>query len=166
MPSPRVLVSAVCIAAAVVLTGPRTWVMLRHRTGWALIHEVVVTPLADGRARLSVLYDVPTGTRVGRTGEYQGGTTWLAWGQDGGSFALAEDPVLPLAEARERADRLRASIGGERRHLHRVYYRANDPSGTAFIQIDEARLTAYHLGMVCVLLSLILCLRFPRRRPG
>lgn len=168
MPRRRLVASLACIVAATVLAGPATLAYLRYRFAWGDVREVVVTPLGDGRARFSVLYDFGVGGTPGRHGETIGGTTWLAWGQDGGWFAPAADPVLPLAEARARAERLRAVVSdGERRRLFRVFYAANDPSGTAFIQLGDGRgAAAYAVGMGFVILSLLLCLPFPRRRQG
>ena len=169
MPSRRVLFSLACIFAAVVLAGPATVAYLRYRIAMGDIREVVVTPLGDGHARLGVLYDFSVGGSQGPQGDMRGGITWLAWGQDGGWFTPADDPVLPLAEAHARAQRLRALVDdGKRRRLFRVFYRANDPSGSAFIQLgDGGGSTAYLIGMLCVFISLLVCLTLPRRpRPG
>ena len=168
MPNRRVLASLVCLVAALVLAGPATLAYLRYRLAWGDIREVLVTPLGDGRARLSVLYDFSVGGSPDPLGEVLGGITWLAWGQDGGWFTPEADPVLPLAEARARGERLRAAVdGSDRRRLFRVFYRANDPSGTAFIQLGEGRgSTAYLVGMFFVIVSLLVCLTYPRRRQG
>ena len=168
MPRRRLFASLACILAALILAGPATLAYLRYRFAWGDLREVVVTPLGDGRARVSVLYDFTVGSTPNRQGEPVGGTTWLAWGQDGGWFQPADDPVLPLAEARQRAERLRLTASdGQRRRLFRVFYRANDPAGTAFIQLgDGGGVTAYLVGMGFVVVSLLLCLPYSRRRRG
>ena len=160
--------SPLMLLAALILAGPATLAYLRYRAAWGDLREVVVTPLEDGRARVSVLYDFTVGSTPNRQGEPVGGTTWLAWGQDSGWFRPSDDPVLPLAEARQRAERLRLTASdGQRRRLFRVFYRANDPAGTAFIQLgDGGGLTAYLVGMGFVVVSLLLCLPYPRHRRG
>ena len=166
MPRRRLLASLACVLAALVLAGPATVAYLRYHVAWGDLREVVVTPLGDGTARLGVLYDFSVGGSPGPQGEMRGGTTWLAWGQDRGWFRPGGDPVLPLAKARARAERLRAlTEDGEHRRLFRVFFAANDPSGSAFIQLGDGRgATAYLVGMGFVIASLLLCLPSPRRR--
>jgi len=115
---------------------------------------------------VSVLYDVAIGGVSDHQGERQGGVTWLAWGQDNGWFSPGGDPVLPLAQAQARADAVRlAADDGKQRRLYRVFYRANDPAGSAFIQLDSGGGGfAHRLGLLCMGASLLLWLPFSRRR--
>jgi hypothetical protein len=136
-----------CSLAGLALAAPWWLGNVTHRRARGEVREVLVTPMGDGRARLSVVYDFAVGD-----------VSWLGWEQDDGWLRAGPDPVLPLPEALRRAEELR----GERRHAYPVLYRANDPSGTAFISLRRTGLwTAMQLGVVCVLVSLILSLPIP-----
>ena len=150
--SRRWLAIAGCSLTGLALAAPTFWVNLTHHRVNGTLLEVLVAPLADGQARLSVIYDFP-----GRDG------VWMGCLQDDGWMRPGTDPVLPLGEAQARAERLRnASLSGERRRVYPVWYQVNDPAGTAFISLTRSPLSVgWQLGIGCLVLSLILSLPIP-----
>lgn len=157
---PRMLIIAAVTALGLALAAPLTLVHLTHRLTWGELREVFVVPEGDGLASVRVAWEFTVGGEEKR-GERSGGTTWMAWQRDGGWARPAPDPVLPIAEARAQAEQLRAEGLGQRRYRYRVLYRANDPGGSAFIQLGVGPATlAHRAGMLLVALSLLLCLPF------
>jgi hypothetical protein len=113
----------------------------------AQILEVVLTPVGEDHRRISVafLFPVKGDARVEQ----------LAWGQGDGFFRPGEEPVLPAAEA----EALREAITAH--PYAQVWYRANDPAGTAFIlAVDQERpWRRYVLGGLAASVGLFLLLR-------
>lgn len=150
--SRRWLAIACCSLTGLALAAPAAWVNLTHRRVTGMLLEVLVAPSADGSARLSVIYDFP-------------GPDSMSMGsqQDDGWMRPGADPLLPLAEAQARAERLRsASLNGDHRRAYPVWYQVNDPAGTAFISLTRSPLwVGWQLGITCLMLSLILSLPIP-----
>jgi hypothetical protein len=111
------------------------------------ILEVVLTPVGEDRARVSVAYLF----RVKGSGRID----QVAWGQGDAFFRPTDDPELPTAEA----EALRETIAA--RPFAQVWYDANDPGASAFIlAVDQERpWRRYVLGGLAAAVGLFLLLR-------
>ena len=115
----RFVVAAMLIPVGLFLAWPWIHARLMMDTAPASLIEALVFPTGDGRARVETIYawTVPAkGFQV----------SWSATRIGDSHLRPTVDPVLPVAEAEALAERLRDAGGG------RVYFRANDPAGTAF----------------------------------
>lgn len=145
------MVVALCTGIGLLCAVPATMALFTSRTTVGQPLEVFVVPVDADRAQLAVLYEFST-----RDG------TWLAWAQGNGWWRAGNDPVLPLAEAQQRATRFRQELDSPRRIGYRVLYRANDPGGTAFILLEDGAASwGQKIGIVLVAFSLLLSLPLP-----
>lgn len=151
MPRLRLALMLAALLAGLVAGMPMLWHHLTWRRSPGRVLEAFVTPLGDGRARVSCLYDFTVDER-GADVVAMGWQTADWW------FRRRDDTVLPLAEAQRRAARVRARPDGS------VFYRANDPEGTAFILLRvDGGWGLSGAAFTLLLLALALCLP-PLRR--
>jgi hypothetical protein len=140
-----------------VLVWPLARAMVRYQMAWARVLEVLPMPVEGGKVRFSVIYEfeLPAAAKAPHVHV-------LGWTQADRGFRPVDDPLVEP----ERAAAL------ERSYLHegrgrRVFYRLNDPEGTAFM-VSEAAVgggLGYEQGMTMVLAGLACCgLGWLRRR--
>lgn len=148
----QVLVALLLALCGAVASAPLLVGHLRFRMTPGRVLEAFVRPVGDGQARLEMVYEYQV--------PYRGKIVVPLGYQQGRDFKPVADPVMPLDEAQERMESLR------RHPHHMVFYRANDPEGTAFITIGSPT-TAWRnmVGPVLVILALALYLA-AARRPG
>ncbi len=142
---------ALCTGIGLLCAVPATAALFTSRTTMGQPLEVFVVPVDAEQAQLAVLYEFATPNG-----------NWLAWTQGNGWWRAGADPVLPRAEAEQRATRLRQEFDSPRRTSYRVHYRANDPGGSAFILLEDGVASwGQKIGIVLVAFSLLLSLPLP-----
>ena len=147
--------------ALVVIGGVLVWplarAMARYQMVWARVLEVLPVPVEGGKVRFSVIYEyeLPAAGKVPRV-------HLLGWTQADRGLHPVDDPVVDP----ERAAALERSYLNERRS-RRVFFKLNDPEGTAFMVSEAATAGGlnYEQGMAMVLAGLACCgLGWLRRR--
>ncbi|GDY14190.1 hypothetical protein LBMAG53_30680 [Planctomycetota bacterium] len=148
----RFVVAAVLISVGLFLAWPWIHIRLLMDTAPANLIEALVFPTGGGQARVESIYAWTVQEKDCRV-------SWSATRIGDGHLRPAADPVLPLAEAEALAERLRDAGGG------RVYFRANDPAGTAFfIAAGAPGETRRHDIGLCLVVTGLLALLLRGRR--
>lgn len=147
----RMLLVAICTGIGLLCAIPATYASMTTRTTVGRPLEVFIHPVDEHTARLAVLFEFETPRG-----------TWMGWSQGNGWWRAVADPVLPRAVAEARAAVWRQEFDSPRRRIFRVLYRANDPSGSAFILLESGFVEwGQKIGIVLVTFSLLLSLPLP-----
>lgn len=149
-------VAAILLAVGLLMALPAGRTLITHQRAAADLLAAYAVPEGREQARVLVVYRFASGERDGAE------LLQLACRQADQNFRPIPDPLLPRAEAEQV---VRALLDGERARW--VYFRAEDPEGTAFV-LEEARgrpgrraLT----GMALAAVGLLWWLAMRRRRP-
>jgi len=147
----RMVLVALCTGLGLLCALPATFALMTTRTTMGRPLEVFIHPIDEQTARLAVLFEFETPHG-----------TYMGWSQGNGWWREVADPVLPRDVAQARAAVWRQAFDSPRRTLFRVLYRANDPSGTAFILLETGFADwGQKIGIVLVAFSLLLSLPLP-----
>ena len=149
---PRVAIIAL-VLITIITGGLFAWPQVRgywqfERTT-ARILDVIPETLADGRVRLSIAYeyDLPRDPQKSQR------QTSLGWQIGDAYFRPMEDPLIESARL-DPLTRLLLDADAPARRLRTVFFKANDPVGTAFILDESAAAPANRLQFGSVLIGI------------
>lgn len=150
MPRPVLL----ALVLAIIVTGALlAWPQVRgywlYQRVPARIIDVLPETLADGRVRLSIIYefDLP------RTANSHERRTSLGWQIGDQFFRHMDDPVVDAARA-DQVIRGLLDADASQRHLRTAFLVANHPAETAFILDETAAAPARRLQLGAVLVGI------------
>ncbi len=144
------LLHAFAILAMLVTGGSLVWPsaagFLAYERSLGRILDVIPESLPEGRVRLRICFEFPVSVAGG------GRRNQLGWGVADAYFRLLGDPVVASSRAEGVIRELMDTDQGRLRP-RTVFYRAEDPAGTAFILDETAERPTRRIPVGLVLLG-------------